>query len=211
VDDFRLAVHQQIAATAEGVDPPLARSAGTRPKSTNPLCRIVPAKRVALDRTLQSRKSLRRMACGQTRGIPGSDAIRLRVMWPSTPAGRQCLAMAALHMLHSTMKTVSAPTSSSFRGSLPHPPQQLCTIRVRRHRRFTQHSLLVGPLRPSWLGLTPTDRGPALPGAFLHSIRANQAGRRDQHSFCHGLRVLQAPAFRNSKFQTEHPDPKDEP
>ena len=29
---------------------------------------------------------------GQTRDIPGSDAIRLRVMWPSTPAGRQCLA-----------------------------------------------------------------------------------------------------------------------
>src|SRR6266511_4229531 len=29
---------------------------------------------------------------GQTRDIPGSDAILLRVMWPSTPAGRQCLA-----------------------------------------------------------------------------------------------------------------------
>jgi hypothetical protein len=29
---------------------------------------------------------------GQTRDIPGSDAIRSRVMWPSTPAGRQCLA-----------------------------------------------------------------------------------------------------------------------
>src|SRR5947209_2498848 len=29
---------------------------------------------------------------GQTRGIPGSDAIHLRVMCSSTPAGRQCLA-----------------------------------------------------------------------------------------------------------------------
>src|SRR6516225_5649135 len=29
---------------------------------------------------------------GQTRDIPGSDAILLRVMWSSTPAGRQCLA-----------------------------------------------------------------------------------------------------------------------
>src|ERR1700731_3600192 len=29
---------------------------------------------------------------GQTWDIPGSDAIHLRVMWPSTPAGRQCLA-----------------------------------------------------------------------------------------------------------------------
>jgi len=31
-------------------------------------------------------------AGGRTRDIPGSDAIYLRVMWPSTPAGRQCLA-----------------------------------------------------------------------------------------------------------------------
>jgi hypothetical protein len=29
---------------------------------------------------------------GQSRDIPSSDAILLRVMWPSTPAGRQCLA-----------------------------------------------------------------------------------------------------------------------
>ena len=29
---------------------------------------------------------------GQTRDLPGSDAILLHVMWPSTPAGRQHLA-----------------------------------------------------------------------------------------------------------------------
>jgi hypothetical protein len=29
---------------------------------------------------------------GQPRDIPGSDAILLRVMWPLTPAGQQCLA-----------------------------------------------------------------------------------------------------------------------
>ena len=34
----------------------------------------------------------RHMAGGQTRDLPASDAIHLRVMWPSTPAGRQCLA-----------------------------------------------------------------------------------------------------------------------
>ena len=44
----------------------------------------------------------------------------------------------------------------------------------------------------------------------FHSIKANQAGRRDQHSFCRGLRILQAPASRKSKFRTELPDPKDE-
>ena len=61
----------------------------------------------------------------------------------------------ALLMLRSTMKTVSAPASSSFRGSLPHPTQQLCTLRVRRHRRLTQHSLPGGPLRPSRRWSTP--------------------------------------------------------
>src|SRR5271157_2097008 len=29
---------------------------------------------------------------GQTRDIPASDALLVHVMWPSTPAGRQCLA-----------------------------------------------------------------------------------------------------------------------
>jgi hypothetical protein len=29
---------------------------------------------------------------GQTRDIPDSDALLVLVMWPSTPAGRQCLA-----------------------------------------------------------------------------------------------------------------------
>src|SRR6266516_7679864 len=66
--------------------------------------------------------------------------------------------LAALHMLRSTMKTVSAPTSSSFRGSLPHPTQPLCTLRVRRRRRLTQHSLPGGLLDLTWAGLAPADR-----------------------------------------------------
>src|SRR5437868_8840595 len=64
----------------------------------------------------------------------------------------------ALLMLRSTMKTVSAPASRSFRGSLPHPTQPLCTLRVRRHRRLTQHSLPGGLLCPTWAGLAPADR-----------------------------------------------------
>jgi len=62
------------------------------------------------------------------------------------PGGTTMPRMTALHMLRSTMKTVSAPAISSFRGSLPHPTQQLCTLRVRRHRRLTQHSLPGGLL-----------------------------------------------------------------
>src|ERR1700731_1756592 len=64
----------------------------------------------------------------------------------------------ALHILRSTIETVSAPASSSFRGSLPHPTQPLCTLRVRRHRRLTQHSLPGGPLSITWAGLAPADR-----------------------------------------------------
>jgi hypothetical protein len=43
--------------------------------------------------------------------------------------------------------TVSAPASSSFRGSLTHPTQPLCTLRVRRRRRLTQHSSIYARAR----------------------------------------------------------------
>src|SRR6202040_3798480 len=74
------------------------------------------------------------------------------------PGGTTMPRITALHMLRSTMKTVSAPASSSFRGSLPHPTQPLCTLPVRRHRRLTQHSLPGGLLSLTWAGLPPADR-----------------------------------------------------
>ena len=64
----------------------------------------------------------------------------------------------ALHMLRSTMTTVSAPANSSFRGSIPHPTQPLCTLRVRPYRRLTQHSLPGDLLGLTWAGLAPADR-----------------------------------------------------
>jgi hypothetical protein len=71
------------------------------------------------------------------------------------------------------------PTISSFRGSIPHPTHALCTLRVRRHRRLTQHSLPGGPLRPC-LGRTFTGLiAPALPGAFLHSITSSARASRE--------------------------------
>jgi hypothetical protein len=75
----------------------------------------------------------------------------------------------ALHMLRSTIETVSAPANSSFRGSLPHPMHPLCTLRVRRRRRLTQHSLPGGSLGLTWTGLAPADRA-SFAGAFLYSI-----------------------------------------
>ena len=78
----------------------------------------------------------------------------------------------ALHMLRSIMKTISAPASSSFRGSLPHPTQPLCTLRVRRRRRLTQRSLPGGLLGLTWAGLTPADRA-SFAGAFFHSMTSS--------------------------------------
>jgi hypothetical protein len=42
--------------------------------------------------------------------------------------------MAAPHMLPSAHTTASASTMSSFRGSIPHPAQSLCTLRTPRRR-----------------------------------------------------------------------------
>src|SRR5437660_4169569 len=73
------------------------------------------------------------------------------------PGGTTMPRITALLMLRSTMKTVSAPAIRSFRGSLPHPTHALCTLRVRRHRRLTQHSLPGGLLDLTWAGLAPAD------------------------------------------------------
>jgi hypothetical protein len=45
-----------------------------------------------------------------------------------------------------------------LRGSITHPTQPLCTLRGRRHRRLTQHSLPGCLLGITWVGLAPTDR-----------------------------------------------------
>jgi len=64
----------------------------------------------------------------------------------------------AASVLRSTMTTVSAPAKCPFRGSFPDPMHSLCTLRVRRYRRLTQHSLLGGLLGLTQAGLAPADR-----------------------------------------------------
>src|SRR5260370_7012352 len=95
---------------------------------------------------------------GRTRDLPSSDAILLRVICSSTPAGRAWPRLAALSVLRSTLCTVSAPATYPLRGSITHPTQPLCMLRGRRRRRLTQHSLPGCLLGITWVGLSPTDR-----------------------------------------------------
>src|SRR5215470_9101314 len=95
---------------------------------------------------------------GRTPDLPSSDAILLRVICSSTPAGRTWPRLAALSVLRSTLCTVSAPATYPLRGSITHPTQPLCTLRGRRRRRLTQHSLPGCLLSITWVGLSPTDR-----------------------------------------------------
>ena len=87
--------------------------------------------------------------------------------------------MTALHMLRSTITTVSAPANSSFRGSITHPTQPLCTLRVRRYRRLTQHSLPGDLLGLTWAGLAPADRA-SFAGAFR--LFDHLVGAREQRA-----------------------------
>jgi hypothetical protein len=109
------------------------------------------------------------------------------------PGGTTVPRITALHMLRSTISTVSAPASSSFRGSLPHPRQPLCTLRVRRHRRLTQHPLPGSSLGLTWAGLAPADRA-SLAGAFAYSItssaRASSTGGISRPSALAVLRLM---------------------
>src|SRR4249919_1667435 len=88
------------------------------------------------------------------------------------PGGTAMPRMTALHMLRSTIRTVSAPANSSFRGSITHPTQPLCTLRVRRYRRLTQHSLPGDLLGLTWAGLAPADRA-SFAGAFPYSMTSS--------------------------------------
>src|SRR6202048_4338300 len=57
------------------------------------------------------------------------------------------------------------PAKRVFRGSITHPTQPLCALRVRHCCRLTQHSLPGGLLGLTWAGLAPAYRA-SFAGAF---------------------------------------------
>ena len=98
--------------------------------------------------------------------------------------------MTALHMLRSTISTVSAPANSSFRAQSHTPPTQpLCTLRVRRYRRLTQHSLPGDLLGLTWAGLAPADRA-SFAGAFTYSITSSAVGFVNREMALAGLQPI---------------------
>ena len=58
---------------------------------------------------------------GRTWDLPSSDAILLRVMSSTTPAGRAWPRLTAMSVLRSTSCTASAPATNPLRGSITHP------------------------------------------------------------------------------------------
>src|ERR1700722_1557146 len=124
-----------------------------------------------LERLIGIAGMLTSSADGQTWDLPVSDAILPRVMCSSTPAGWTGPRMTVPPMLRSITKTISAPTSRQFRGSITHPTQQLCTLRGRRYRRLTQHSPPGGSLRLTWTGLAPANRASLLAPSLVSPKR----------------------------------------
>jgi hypothetical protein len=72
---------------------------------------------------------------GRTGDLPGSDAILSCVMWSSTTAERRPLAYRCRTCCLRRCLPSRPLRISSFRGSIAHPAESLCTLRARRRRR----------------------------------------------------------------------------
>src|SRR5215467_3453634 len=126
--------------------------------------------------------SLSRDADGQSRDLPASDAIPLHVMWPSTPAGRQHLAWRCCTCCLRASKNSRPLRYLIFRGSIPHPMQSLCTLRLhcRQWPRNTHYQAGATP----YLGRTFTGWIAPACGWRTHSITSSahsHSGRPTKH------------------------------
>src|SRR5262252_1259873 len=115
---------------------------------------------------------------GRTRDLPSSDAILLRVMCSTTPAGRAWPRLAAMSVLRSTGCTVSAPATTHY-GAQSHTPRTRCVRFVAgvavgsRNTRFRAACwALLGPVFHRLIA-------PALLGAFAEPGQWPRFGYRE--------------------------------
>jgi hypothetical protein len=102
---------------------------------------------------------------GQKRDLPGSDGLLLCVMRSSTPARRRRLAWRRRTCCLRCIQPAWPSRCTQFRGSMSHPTQLLCTLRLRRRRRRRNTRYQAGAT--PYLGRTSTGWiPPALPGAL---------------------------------------------
>jgi len=100
------------------------------------------------------------------KNVESLESLSGRTCYPIWCARTAVPRIAALLMLRSTISTVSAPATAYFVAQSANPTQSLYTLRGRRYRLLTQHSLVGDPLRSypdrSFAGWN----APALAGAF---------------------------------------------
>jgi hypothetical protein len=111
--------------------------------------------------------------CRERRACRGRDASYL-----APPAQIRTCSFPAYGSHPGYPRQLCAAVCEPFRGSITHPTQPLCTLRVRRYRRLTQHSLPGDLLGLTWAGLAPADRA-SFAGAFRHSITSSASAKND--------------------------------
>ncbi len=113
---------------------------------------------------------------GQTRDIPGSDTILSRVMWPSTPAGRQRLAKRRCSCCVRPWRR-SPPLRYAHFVAQSHTPRNRCVRFVAavavssRNTRFQ-----AARYGPTWAGLSPPDRASLLAPTSIRATSDRRMG-----------------------------------
>src|SRR5262249_871480 len=123
---------------------------------------------------------------GQTRDLPGSDAIPLHVMWPLTPAGRQHLAWRCRTCCLRANKDSRPPRYRSFEAQ-SHTPCNRCvrfavTVTSAHARLPTKRTLLL-----TWggLGAAGSDQV-SLAHLLDHFVGAREQRQRHREAECPG-------------------------
>jgi hypothetical protein len=113
------------------------------------------------------RRTLTQAPNGRARDIPGSDTILVRVMWPSTPAGRQCLAYRHRSCCVRPWRRSPLLRKAHFVAQ-SHTPRTRC-VRFVPGIAAAHATLATGRLARPYPGRTCTGRSRQLRLAHLHA------------------------------------------